>query len=391
MGPKQSMKMFARAAVVAISLLTVAVSAFGVNPPPVITQASVSGTVLTLTGTNLLGVMNDGVYSVTMGGVLASNFTYSATMITANFATAFGPDTYNVVVLFKKGKGQCDTSYQAAIDVTVGGSGPTGSTGATGIGLMGPPGPTGPVGLQGPAGPTGTTGSAGPAGPSGTTGATGSAGPAGPSGTTGATGSAGPEGPTGPAGSDANVTNANVCTALFPNTASPTTSCKALIGAVKLVFAAGSYNGDLGGVAGANAICQTEAAAVGLPGTYKAWLSTEIAGQNPAASFTQSNVPYVNTSGTQIAANWTALVTSGLSVPILLKDGGTVSSYLWTGTNPDGTAIPGVASYDCSDWTSASVSVGGAIGVPNTTGPTWTSTGDYDICQDVNFIYCFQQ
>jgi hypothetical protein len=35
-----------------------------------------------------------------------------------------------------------------------------------------------------------------------------------------------------------------------------------------------AYTGNLGGLAGADAICQTHAAEAGLPGTYVAWLAT---------------------------------------------------------------------------------------------------------------------
>ena len=75
--------------------------------------------------------------------------------------------------------------------------GEKGDTGATG--------PKGDQGIQGPKGDKGDTGSQGPQGPKGDTG---SQGPKGEKGDTGATG------PQGPAGSDANVTSANIKTAL---------------------------------------------------------------------------------------------------------------------------------------------------------------------------------
>lgn len=280
---------------------------------------------------------------------------------------------------------QGPTGLQGATGST-GPTGPTGQTGPTGsTGPQGATGPTGPIGATGPTGPTGATGATGPTGPVGATG------PHGPTGATGATGAEGPTGATGPVGPEASVTNATVCAALYPTAASPTTACKALIGTVKLVFTTtGHYTGALGGVAGGDAICQQEAVAGGLPGTYKAWLSTEIAGQNPAASFTKNSVPYVNTTGTQVAANWTGLVTSGLSVPILLKDGSPPAGFVWTGTAPDGTATPGVVSYDCSDWTT-STTYDGLIGVPNSTASNWTFTGNIQGCGVGDLLYCFQQ
>ena len=87
-----------------------------------------------------------------------------------------------------------------------------GETGATGAsGPIGPTGSTGPVGPEGPTGPTGSTGALGPTGPTGTTGPTG---PTGNPGSNGTPGNPGSNGNPGPPGSDANVTNANVLSAL---------------------------------------------------------------------------------------------------------------------------------------------------------------------------------
>ena len=99
MAPKQSIRLFARATVVALALVTLAVSAYGgnSNPPPVITEASASVDTsahphvltLALTGTNLKGELGYGVYSVTLGGTLATSVTSNtATAITATFTPA---------------------------------------------------------------------------------------------------------------------------------------------------------------------------------------------------------------------------------------------------------------------------------------------------------------
>ena len=101
----------------------------------------------------------------------------------------------------------------AGADGDDGAQGPTGSTGpqgATGLtGSQGATGSQGPVGTQGGIGPTGSTGPAGGTGPTGNTGNTGS------TGSQGGTGNTGPQGSTGPAGSAANVTAANVFSAIY--------------------------------------------------------------------------------------------------------------------------------------------------------------------------------
>jgi len=219
---------------------------------------SANGLVLTLSGTNLMGVLNYGAYSVTMGGITTTNVTSTATTITATFTTAFSPQSYAVVALFKKSRSQCDTSYQATIDVTVGAVGPQGPIGMTGA--PGAPGATGAPGAPGAPGPT---------------------------------------------------TIAAVCSTLFPS--SSTAFCAASLGFYKMVFVTvGSYDGNLGGTAGAAAICQTDADAAGLPGKYKAWLSTTLTYGGDAAlqdeplnTFNHSTVPYYEPDGTtEIASNW---------------------------------------------------------------------------------------
>ena len=65
------------------------------------------------------------------------------------------------------------------------------------------------------------------------------------------------------------------------------------------------HTGNLGGLAGAHAICQQLAAGAGLTGTYRAWLSDALSG--PASTMVHSSVPYVLVGGERIADNWADL------------------------------------------------------------------------------------
>ena len=67
----------------------------------------------------------------------------------------------------------------------------------------------------------------------------------------------------------------------------------------KVFITSTAYDGNMGGLAGADAKCQAHATAAGLPGTYKAWLST-LDGQGPANRFTKYEQPYVLVNGTQV-------------------------------------------------------------------------------------------
>ncbi|MFZ3263432.1 MAG: DUF1554 domain-containing protein, partial [Terriglobales bacterium] len=286
------------------------------------------------------------------------------------------------------------------------------------VGLQGPAGPTGTTGSAGPAGPSGTTGatgSAGPAGPSGTTGATGSAGPAGPSGTTGATGAYGPTGVTGATGSYGPVgatgatgaagpaTVAAVCNALFPSLTSA--ACAASLGTIKIVFiTAGVYDGNLGGTAGANAICQAEANAGGLNGTYKAWISTanNLAGgtavvDQPTNTFTRYNGTYYLPDGVTPITTWANLLGGGayLQNPInQTAAGDVVDGLVWTGTYGNGTLNDdGVPAYACEGWTSSAATDPPFGWLGNNTSMTsgeWTDYSNYT-CNNQEHLYCFQQ
>jgi hypothetical protein len=174
---------------------------------------------------------------------------------------------------------------------------------------------------------------------------------------------------------------------MYPAAANPATVCSALVGTVKLVFVTkGTYNGDLGGVAGANAICQAEAGAYGYPGAYKAWISDSL-GNQPSLTFTQSAVPYVNTNATAatVATNWSKLLTSGPSNIAGINGNPFPSGVFWDCTNADGTPCPYASSYDCVGWTSTS----GQGDVGNS--GTLPGQDNVPACTNKYPLTCFQQ
>lgn len=79
-----------------------------------------------------------------------------------------------------------------------------------------------------------------------------------------------------------------------------------------------TFNGNLGGLIGADAKCQAaadEPFSIVQPGTYFAWISTSSG--SPSTRFTQSVLPYVLPDGTTIATDWDVLVEfTNLMAPI---------------------------------------------------------------------------
>src|SRR5215207_1922206 len=100
-----------------------------------------------------------------------------------------------------------------------------------------------------------------------------------------------------------------------------------------------TYDGDLGGLSGADAKCQGLAKAAGLPGIYKAWLSDNTGA--PSARFVASSSPYQLITGKPIAANFADLTDGNLLARISVTEkGGAYGTtvYTWSNTKSDGTS-----------------------------------------------------
>jgi cysteine-rich repeat protein len=159
------------------------------------------------------------------------------------------------------------------------------------------------------------------------------------------------------------------------------------------------HDGNLGGLAGADAICNARAQAADLPGTYMAWLSTDQG--SPATRFVHSSAPYVTVTGVKIADNWADLIDDTLDSSMSVTELGSASPYAtpclfngmylqrtaFTGTNSDGMIAPAT----CNNFTSNAADVMGQIGVSNITTFYWTNCTDPIDCAGTSTIYCFQQ
>jgi hypothetical protein len=148
----------------------------------------------------------------------------------------------------------------------------------------------------------------------------------------------------------------------------------------KRVFATkGQRAGDFGGVAGADAICQQAASALG--GTWKAWLSD---GVTRAGARIAAVGPWSLVDGTP--AFPLATVTSPVHDLDMDEDGQTgARGLVWTGTAPGGAPTADT----CSGWTSKGQS--GTSGYPHLTNQ-WTDDGTGGSpCSLSGRLYCFEQ
>jgi hypothetical protein len=173
------------------------------------------------------------------------------------------------------------------------------------------------------------------------------------------------------------------------------TTDTAFIDARWTVFAtSGTWSGNLGGLSGADSKCQAAASAASLPGTYRAWLSGD--GDNEVRDRFETvgtSLPFYLTDGTtKVADDWSDLTDGSLEAPINKDENGAgvSSSYVWTNTDSDGSAVYTTASNNCSLFTSSSGAYGGYAGYTAYPNINWTQY-NHTSCSSSGFrLYCFQ-
>ena len=130
-----------------------------------------------------------------------------------------------------------------------------------------------------------------------------------------------------------------------------------------VIFVTSTFvNGNLGGLAGADATCQTAAQGASLPGTFIAYLSTSTIS---AASRVQNARGWVRTDGLPVADTGADLAAGSLFYPIALDQKGnpttTTNSWQATGTTYQGVVYSGDT---CGDWISSAAGSSASAGSP---------------------------
>lgn len=156
-------------------------------------------------------------------------------------------------------------------------------------------------------------------------------------------------------------------------------------GPLKAFVSSTLVTGNLGGVAGADAICNKAAKDAGLPGTFIAWISTS---QVNAIDRVTGSGPWQLVNGTEVFKT-KADLTKGSLAAAFRRDEKNAQPPLdedrvWTGTNAAGT----VATHTCNDWGGTGGS--GRVGEAEQTNNGWTALTD-EACTEVNRVYCLQQ
>ena len=168
--------------------------------------------------------------------------------------------------------------------------------------------------------------------------------------------------------------------------------------AARVFVTSTTYTGNLGGLSGADAKCQTSAANLG--GTWKAWLSDST--YAASSRLINSSVPYKTVDGTgnggnapeTIANNWTDLTDgTGSEIKVNTDEFGKLSSnsYRWTNTTYAGGKTGTDPNSHCNNWISSDIFQDGQVGVMNPNpGYSWTD-GAGSGCDVPSALYCFEQ
>ena len=142
----------------------------------------------------------------------------------------------------------------------------------------------------------------------------------------------------------------------------------------------------------ADALCANLADDQGWPDglTYRAWLSDSKTDARDRVKRGRGRLVLAN--GLVLAASWSALLAGQLENPIeVTEKSETYHGGVWTGTRPDGTAVP--AAEHCEDWATESVLPKGYYGYSDRMTAEWTMADDADQpspCNSDYAIYCFQ-
>ncbi len=156
------------------------------------------------------------------------------------------------------------------------------------------------------------------------------------------------------------------------------------------------YGSNLGGLDGADDLCQQRADAAGLRGEFRAWLSDSV--ESPLTRFTPSAVPYVRIDGVQVASDWADLTDGeidavigvdefGGAAPVADTNCGEMRPTVWCNTTISGG--PNNPANTCGDWTGAPG--GSSWGMADLTNEGWTEGCTGSGCQVMSALYCFEQ
>lgn len=154
------------------------------------------------------------------------------------------------------------------------------------------------------------------------------------------------------------------------------------------IFVTGAtYNGALGGIAGADNLCMQAAQSIDLEREYRAILSTSSSDASSRLNIT-GGVYLFTSSSTRILVAASGIDLWGTSLDPLKNEINRSEQYalindkVWTGTNSEGGDLP---TDTCGDWTTTSAT--GFYGSSSAVNSDWVEFGP-EGCGNFNHLYC---
>lgn len=145
------------------------------------------------------------------------------------------------------------------------------------------------------------------------------------------------------------------------------------------------------GLASADVHCQNEAAAAGLPGTFRALLGTSTA--TAASRFSLAGPVWRRTDGIALASSRATFMAGALEAALELSADRTLRrTEAWSGARFEG--VPADAadpSFTCLDWTATVNTERGLFGRPPFAGPAFFGHGTTTGCGAPSSLYCLEQ
>lgn len=156
------------------------------------------------------------------------------------------------------------------------------------------------------------------------------------------------------------------------------------------VFASSTTTrGNIGGIAGGDALCQARADAAGISGSFIAWLSD--GSSSPATRLAHDpGLSYRLPDDTVVADDFADLTDGTIDAAIGLDELGNPlpsGAFVYTSTKTDG---PYDGPQDCEGWTTSASGPVGRRGDPSLTDAGWTRSG-ISACVPQYHLYCFHE
>jgi hypothetical protein len=147
-------------------------------------------------------------------------------------------------------------------------------------------------------------------------------------------------------------------------------------------------------IAGADALCNSQAVAAGLGGSWIAALSTGTTGNGPVSRVPWNWTTLKNMNNATVATSWDDLADGTIAAPInrTASNGAPAASFAWTGADANSTTGKdgGGNTRDCIAWSSSGGGNSAYYGAINSTTQHWSAGAVSSACTTSYPIYCFQ-